>query len=57
MVTFSAVPLMESICVRRARVCSHVVDFNARIKYLTAKLHKEGFWYHKLRKAFSKFYR
>ena len=40
-----------------ARVCSHVEDFNARNKCLMAKLHKQGYRYHKLRKAFSKFYR
>ena len=28
-----------------------------RNKFLTAKLLKQGYWYHKLRKAFSKFYR
>ena len=43
--------------IRFARVCSHEEDFNARIKCLTAKLLKQGYWYHKLRKAFSKFYR
>ena len=36
---------------------SHVTDFNNRNKFLTAKLLKQGFRYHKLRKAFSKFYR
>ena len=40
-----------------ARVSSHVVDFNARNKSLTAKLLQQGCWYHKLRKTFSKFYR
>ena len=40
-----------------ARVCSHVDDFNTRNKCLTAKLLKQGYRYHKLRKAFSKFYR
>ena len=40
-----------------ARVCSHVEDFNARNKWLTAKLLKQGYRYHKLRKAVSKFYR
>ena len=40
-----------------ARVCSHVEDLNARNKCLTAKLIKQGYRYHKLRKAFSKFYR
>ena len=43
--------------IRFTRVCSHVEDFNARNKCLTAKLLKQGFQYHKLRKAFSKFYR
>ena len=40
-----------------ARVCSHVDDFNDHNKCLTAKLLKQGYRYHKLRKAFSKFYR
>ena len=39
-----------------ARVSSHVVDFNARNKSLTAKLLQQGYRYHKLRKTFSKFY-
>ena len=43
--------------IRFARVCSHVDDFNTRNKCLTAKLIKQGYRYHKLRKAFSKFYR
>ena len=43
--------------IRFARVCSHVEDFNAHNKCLTAKLHKQGYRNHKLRKAFSKFYR
>ena len=42
--------------IRFARVCSHVDDFNTRNKCLTAKLLKQGYQYHKLRKAFSKFY-
>ena len=41
--------------VRFARVSSHVNDFYARNKVLTAKLLRQG--YHKLRKAFSKCYR
>ena len=40
-----------------ARVSSHVDDFNTRNKVLTAKLLRQGYRYHKLRKAFSKFYR
>ena len=38
--------------IRFARVCSHVKDFNARDKCLTAKLFKQGYRYHKLRNAF-----
>ena len=43
--------------IRFARVCCHVDDFNTRNKCLTAKLLKQSYRYHKLRKAFSKFYR
>ena len=43
--------------IRFARACGHVEDFNARNNFLTAKLFKQGYRYHKLRKAFSKFYR
>ena len=43
--------------IRFARVSSHVVDFNARNKGLTAKLLQQDYRYHKLRKIFSKFYR
>ena len=43
--------------IRFARVSSHVVDFNARNKSLTAKLLQQGYRYHKLRKTFSQFYR
>ena len=43
--------------IRFARVCSHVDDFNSRNKYLTAKLLKQGYRFHKLRQAFSKLYR
>ena len=43
--------------IRFARVCSHVEDYKARNKCLTAKLLKQGYRYHKLRKAFSKLYR
>ena len=42
--------------IRFARFCNHVADFNARNKWLTAKLLKQGYRYHKLRKTFSKFY-
>ena len=38
--------------IRFARVSSHVDDFNTRNKVLTAKLLRQGYRYHKLRKAF-----
>ena len=38
-----------------ARVSSHVADFNARNRSLTAKLLQQGYRYHKFRKTFSKF--
>ena len=38
--------------IRFARVSSHVADFNTRNKILTAKLLKQGYRYHKLRKIF-----
>ena len=43
--------------IRFARVSSHVDDFNTRNKVLTAKLLRQRYRYHKIRKAFSKFYR
>ena len=43
--------------IRFARVAIYVDDFNTRNKVETAKLLRQGYRYHKLRKAFSKFYR
>ena len=43
--------------IRFARVSSHVDDFNIHNKVLTAKLLKQGYRYHALHKALSKFYR
>ena len=43
--------------IRFARVSSHLDVFITRNKLLTAKFLKQGYRYHKLRKAFSKFYR
>ena len=43
--------------IRFARGCSHVDDLNTHNKCLTTKLLKQGYRYHKLKKAFSKFYR
>ena len=42
---------------RFARVSSHVNDFNTRNKVVTAKPLRQGYRYHKLRKAFSNFFR
>ena len=44
--------------IRFARVCSNVDDFNNRYLFLTGKLSKQGnrYKYHKIRKAYSKFY-
>ena len=40
-----------------ARVSSHIDDFNTRNNVLTVKHFRQGYRYHKLRKAFSNFYR
>ena len=45
-----------STLIRFARVFSNVDDFNNRNLILTAKLLKQGYRYHKIRKAFAKFY-
>ena len=42
--------------IRFARASSYITDFNTRNKFLTQKLLKQGYWYHKLCKTFSKFY-
>ena len=41
--------------IRFARVCSNVDDFNNRNLFSNANLLKQGYRYHKIRKAFSKF--
>ena len=46
--------IFQLICF--ARASWHVNDFNNCNRFLTAKLLKQGYRYHKLRKAFSKFY-
>ena len=53
--TSYGVYIYQLICF--ARASSYVADFNTRNKFLTQKLHKQGYRYHKLRKTFSKFYR
>ena len=54
---FTSYGVYISQIIRFARVSSHVADFSSRNKSLTAKLLQQGYWYHKLRKTFSKFYR
>ena len=49
--------LYISQLIRFVRASSNVNDFNNRNKFLTAKLLKQRYRYHKLRKAFSKLYR
>ena len=41
--------------IRFARASSYVAVINIRNKLLTQKLLKQGYWYHKLCKTFSKF--
>ena len=57
MVMFLAQHPMESISqiIRFARASRQVADFNTRINLLTQKLLKQGYQYHKFRKAFSEF--
>ena len=43
--------------IRFARASSHVIYFSDRNRFLTAKFLKQCYRYHKLLKAFSKFYR
>ena len=43
--------------IRFARASNYITDLNTCKKFLTQKLLKLGYWYHKLRKTFSKFYR
>ena len=54
---FPSYGVLISQLIRFARVSSLVTDFNTRNKLLSAKLLNQGYRYHKLRKAFSKFYR
>ena len=53
--TFYGVNISQHI--RFSRVSSHVTNLNARNRILIGKLLHQGYRYHKLRKAFSKFYR
>ena len=48
--------LYISQLIRFVRVYSNVDGFNNRNIFSTSKLLKQGYRYHKLRKAFSKFY-
>ena len=51
-----AVVLFYSQLICFARLCSNVDDFNNRNLFLTAKLLKQDYRYHKIRKAVSEFY-
>ena len=53
--TSNGVYISQLICF--ARASRYVADINTRNKFLTQKLLKQGYPYHKLRKTFSKFYR
>ena len=44
-------------CSLKHNIENQRMDFNARNKSLTVKLLQQGYWYHDLRKTFSKFYR
>ena len=48
--------VLISQLIRFARVSSQIDFFNTRNKVVTAKLLRQGYRYHKLCKAFSKFY-
>ena len=50
---------MESVSLNSFVSLEHlaIADINTLNKLLTQKLLKQGYWYHKLRKTFSKFYR
>ena len=48
--------IFRNLFVLRECDCSNVNDFNNRNLFLTAELLKQGDRYHKIRKAFSKFY-
>ena len=55
--SFASCGVCVSRLIRFARVSSHVDDFNTRNKVLAAGLLRQGYGYHKIRRAFSKFYR
>ena len=54
---FTSYGVYISQLIRCARVSTHVDELNTRNKVLIAKLLRQEYRYHKLRKAFSKFYR
>ena len=54
---YTSYGVYTSQSIRFARASSYVADFNTHNKLLSQKLLKQGYRYHKLRKAFSKFYR
>ena len=50
---YTSCGVYKSYLIRLARASSHVADFNTRNKLLTQELLKQGYRFHKLRKAFS----
>ena len=52
---FTSYGFYISQLIRFAKASSYVTDFKTRNKLLTQKLLKQGYWYPKLRKIFSKF--
>ena len=52
---YSIVSVVQTLHI--SNISSHMANFNARNKSLTAKLLQQGYRYHKLRKTFCKFYR
>ena len=53
--TFYGVYISQLI--RFARASSYVTDFNTWNKFVNSEASLTGYWYHKLRKTFSRFYR
>ena len=53
---FPSYDVYFSQLIRLARVGSNVDEFNSRNLFLAAQLLKQDYRYHKIRKAFSKFY-
>ena len=50
--SWSYLEVSSSQIIRLARICFNICYFNNRNLFLTSKLSKQGFRYHKFRKAF-----